>query len=203
MGQSVARSDLFLLNSEPTTHTEEQQLADDRGLRFANLAIWSYVLADAQVRYVNGAIRCAECGTEQSRNPGRDYFGNRKHTSSCRVGQVLEALAKVYTVDVERPAGQIDELAAVEQICQELAYTEPWSYSGSQLEVNADRFEIREVTTDEDLEEPLELEHFLPGSARRIAACVNFCQGLTTTALEGSKPLVEYAGVAEEIGGRQ
>lgn len=122
-----------------------------------------------------------------------------------RRGVVADKLTKIYGQDPARGialaiaqavATAAGQALAAEQLGQGSgAFFEPWRQNGVELEVNDERFAVESVR-ESGFE--LELEHLVPGVLRRIVACVNFCQGITTEAIEQSIPL---AGYQDEKGG--
>jgi hypothetical protein len=199
MGLESARIHPFLLNSELPKLPERAPSALD----VHELAAAALSLMASEIRRDRGFYRCRQCEKIQPAD-WRPRLGRpSEHYLGCYAGLLRDKLMRLYGADPARAiavaiASSVEQLAGEELRRQEqaaiaVAYAEPWAAQGVGLEISGETVDL--VTSGPY---PTPLEMLVPGVVRRVAACVNFCQGITTDAIEASEPL---AGYRDEKGG--
>jgi hypothetical protein len=188
----------FPLNSELPKNPEKPVTALD----VHELAAAALSLLSSEIRRTpnDRLYRCRLCDKVQpaSWQPG---LRPTEHYPGCYAGLLRDRLMRLYgdeparaialaiASSVEQLAGE--ELRRQEQAAIDVAYREPWKADDFYLAIAGELFHVENA-------DETQLEALLPGATRRIAACLNFCQGITTEAIEASHPL---AGYRDEIGG--
>jgi hypothetical protein len=133
-------------------------------------------LAASRTEYYSPQTRiCAECGA-------RAGVGEPlSHLRLCRVGRVRSILQKLVELAGES-AGDVKAQACADatgttEALREFGFSEPWAV-GNGILVDGESFLMR---TDDD---SLELSDLFPLVYRRVAACVNFFEGVATEHIE-------------------